>query len=260
MFIAGILLGLSIVILALWRRWLTVSGAAAALFVGGLTLVFGGWPFVLPLLFFFTTASLLSKLQNEPKRRAARRFDKSHERDAMQVLANGGLGALAALAYGLTNTTVWFACFLGVMATVAADTWATEVGTLSKSRPRSILTGKAVAPGMSGGVSALGLAASLVAGTFTGAAGALTGAWPTTAPMVLGSIAGLAGSLADSLLGATLQRHYWDPDRKELTERAHVNGKPLELRRGIRWINNDVVNIIAAAFGGLIGVVLWMLI
>ena len=67
-------------------------------------------------------------------------------------MANGGLGALIAMANALLPSPVWFYLFTGVMATVTADTWATELGTLSKNPPRLITTGKPVAPGTSGGV------------------------------------------------------------------------------------------------------------
>lgn len=44
-------------------------------------------------------------------------------------MANGGLGALIAMANALLPSPVWFYLFTGVMATVTADTWATELGT-----------------------------------------------------------------------------------------------------------------------------------
>ncbi|MEM7131484.1 MAG: DUF92 domain-containing protein [Chloroflexota bacterium] len=252
-----LLIGLFILVIALWRGWLTRSGAAAALLVGTITLGFGGMTFVVPLLTFFITSSLFSKVQSNAKRAAAQRFDKSHQRDAMQVLANGGLGALAALGFGLTQDPRWFAFFLGAMATVTADTWATELGTLSKGPPRSLITGRVVPVGMSGGISVLGLVASIGGGMLIGAVGALAGGGALGWLMLLGGATGLIGSLLDSLLGATLQRQYWDPNRQEMTEKSARGGHPLVLSRGLSWMGNDVVNLLAAAGGGFCAALLW---
>src|SRR5207237_5024631 len=95
---------------------------------------------------------------------AADKFSKGSERDIGQVAANGGLGTLLALAYGLTPSPALRrslrAGFTGTLATATADTWATELGVLSPRPPRLVTTGKRVAPGTSGGISLLGTAAS----------------------------------------------------------------------------------------------------
>ena len=68
---------------------------------------------------------------------------------------------------------VWWLIFVGVMATVNADTWATEIGGMSKSIPRSIMNGKPVPAGTSGGITGLGLLASLLGGAFIGLVGGM---------------------------------------------------------------------------------------
>src|SRR5262249_15057089 len=60
------------------------------------------------------------------------------------------------------------AAFVGAMATANADTWATEVGTLSTEEPRLITTGEPVAPGTSGGVTLLGTGAALAGAVSVG--------------------------------------------------------------------------------------------
>lgn len=259
MYIVALLLGLIIVLAGVWRGWLTRTGALAALTVGGTTLTFGGLPLAVPLVTFFLTSTLLSKADSAAKDLASQRFEKGHARDALQVLANGGVVALAAFGSWLSSDPRWFVLGLGAVAAVTADTWATELGTLSQTPPRSVITGRSVGPGASGGVTLLGTAASIAGGLLIGGVGALFVEEPPRA-LIAGAVAGSFGSLLDSLLGATCQRHYWDPVHRELTEKSERDGRPLSLRRGVPWVNNDVVNLFAALGGGICAVLLWMVV
>ena len=58
---------------------------------------------------------------------------------------------------------------VAVVATVNADTWATELGVLSKNKPIFILTGKPVTTGTSGAISLGGTIAGFVGAFFIGA-------------------------------------------------------------------------------------------
>ena len=56
------------------------------------------------------------------KKIASEKFDKGHRRDFGQVMANGGLGAVVALLSSLLVSPIWLLLFVGIMATVTADT------------------------------------------------------------------------------------------------------------------------------------------
>ena len=152
-----------IVLLARWRRALSRSGMVGALLVGTLTFGLGGWRWGILLGVFFVSSSLLSHFKEAEKKAVSEKFDKGHERDFAQALANGGVGALVAVAATLWPWGGWLPFFVGVMATVNADTWATELGTLSRRPPRLISSGRIVEPGTSGGVSSFGTLVSLPA-------------------------------------------------------------------------------------------------
>lgn len=255
----ALLISVVIVALALWRGSLSRSGAVAALVVGTATYGLGGWVWGVLLGLFFVSSSLLSHFKEEQKRTAAEKFEKGHQRDMWQVLANGGLGALLALLSALFPSPLWFFFFLGVMATVTADTWATELGTLSKEPPRLITTGEHVDVGTSGGVSLLGTAVSLLGGLLIGlAAGLLQNMrgekmWVRTA--VAGALGGLAGSLLDSLMGATVQQiYYCDTCGKDTERKKHKCGTQTRPLRGWSWLNNDLVNLLSSIAGGLVAV------
>lgn len=241
------------------RGSLSTSGVAGAVLVGTLTFGFGGWNWGLLLAVFFVSSSLLSHYKESEKRAAAEKFDKTHRRDLAQAFANGGAGAIAALLNVVLPAPLWFPFFTGVMATVNADTWATELGTLSRQPPRLITTGRIVEVGTSGGVSVLGTAVSLVGGLVIGLVGALTQRKKGAGPLIFAAaVAGLVGSLFDSLLGATVQQiYYCDHCAKETERKVHKCGYATRSLRGWSWLNNDLVNLLASLVGGLVAVIIW---
>ena len=203
-------------------RWLTGGGAVAALAVGGATVWEMGWRGLALLLAFFVTSSVLTK--------------STRGRTARQVFANGGVAALAA-ALGS-----WPA-FAGALAAATSDTWATEIGSLSRTPPRLITTRQMVPPGTSGGMTALGTGAGALAAAFIAALAVVLvprAAGPGSAePIRFGAAvaaAGIGGMLIDSLIGATLQG----------------DERGVRLDRGFAWLDNDAVNLAATTAGAAI--------
>lgn len=257
-------LGLSTTIggLAVRRGSLSPSGWLGAVLVGTLTFGFGGWDWGLTLIVFFLSSSLLSHYKEAIKeRRAAEKFAKGGRRDILQVLANGGLGALCALLYAVSGRPPELAAlFIGLMATVNADTWATELGVLSPHPPRMIHTGRIATPGTSGGITLFGSGASAAGALLIGGA-ALLFDWlftSTSGPawwmLPAATIGGIAGSLTDSLLGATVQAIYVYPDGRETERKAAHDGRPNAFHHGWRWLDNDLVNLISSLVGALVTV------
>ena len=255
------LISLLIAALAYWRGSLSRSGVVGALIVGTLIFGLGGWDWGVLLGIFFVSSSLLSHFKEEEKKEVAEKFDKGHKRDIGQVMANGGLGSLAAVLNVLFPSPAWFPLFIGVMATVTADTWATELGTLAKQPPKLITTGRTVEVGTSGGVSALGTIVSLAGGLIIGlSAGLLSTEITVGIAAFIGAAGGLAGSLFDSLLGATVQRiYYCDPCQKETERKIHKGHHETRPLRGWSWLDNDLVNLIASAVGGFMAFGIWLL-
>ncbi|WP_420629054.1 DUF92 domain-containing protein [Candidatus Leptofilum sp.] len=248
-----------VAVLAYWRGSLAPSGVAGALLVGTIICGLGGWVWGILLALFFVSSSLLSHYKEREKQAVAEKFDKGHQRDLGQVLANGGGGALVALIYGIFPSSWWFLLFLGIMGTVTADTWATELGTLSKRPPRLITTGRIVPVGSSGGISLFGTAVSFMGGLLIGLTAGLLTQMNLVGLTITGGIGGLAGSLCDSFLGATVQQiYYCDVCEKETEKKAHC-GQPTRPIRGWGWMNNDVVNFLSSFFGGGTAVLVYSL-
>ena len=236
------------------------------------------------LLAFFVSSVALSRAGKARKRELVD-IGKGGARDALQVLANGGVATTCVVVWawrgGDDAALPWFLAFAGAYAAATADTWGTEIGTLARGLPRSILTGKPLATGLSGGVSAPGTAAEIAGAILIGLvapfalvlaahgngvghfvlrahADAAFAPYLATlglvtlfvAPVVTG---GIAGAVADSLLGATLQDRRWCPTcARECETDPHVCGTPTQRRRGLAWLSNDGVNFAATATGALV--------
>lgn len=243
---------------AAWRaRSLTMSGALAATVVGAGIMISGGWRWGLLLIAFFLSSSLLSRVVARVRPSQGLNVKRGATRDAVQVVANGGIAFVIALVWLITERDWLAVAFAASVAAAAADTWATEIGAFSKRRPRLITTGKPVERGVSGGVSMLGTIASIAGAVFIAGIAALVLDLVSVSPaslLVCATIAGVAGSLTDSLLGATLQIHYRCPQCNELTERpVHRCGTTSIPARGHQLFTNDTVNTLAIAVGATIG-------
>jgi uncharacterized protein (TIGR00297 family) len=183
----------------------------------------------------------------------------SRARDAWQVLANGGLFAVAAVTWGVSGSWEAGLFGFGALAAATADTWATEIGMALDAAPRSIISFKPVTPGTSGGVSAFGLGAAVAGSFFISLLAVASLAIPFDIPRLEAVlVGGLAGTIADSLLGASVQSRRWCEACGAWTERrVHTCGFRSRHRGGFSWVTNDVVNLLSTAVGGLVAVSAW---
>jgi uncharacterized protein (TIGR00297 family) len=262
-FFGGFLLALLVAFIGWRMQALSSSGVWAAVISGGLIFGLGGIPWAVLLLTFFVSSSALSKAFSQRKRSMNEKFSKGSRRDWQQVLANGGLGVFLVLLYFLFPEKDWiWIAYVGAMAAVNADTWATEVGVLSRTPPRLIITGEVVERGTSGGITLIGSLAAFLGGLLV----SLVAAFITPnihLPLFIlgGSLGGMAGALVDSVLGASVQGIYFCPSCQKETERhpLHSCGTETNPVRGWRWVNNEVVNFSCSCVGAIAAVALWFL-
>ncbi len=293
--VASSLIGL----LAYRRGSLTRSGALGAIIIGTTIFGFGGWAAGLTLIAFFVSSSALShfKQNNTRKQRAAEMFEKGGQRDLWQALANGGAAAVFAVIWGVNRfafdsdpTRAYYLDLIslfgmiGALATVNADTWATELGVLNTKQPRLITTLRPVAPGTSGAISLLGIFAALGGAAFISVVfsallylqaqqEAIPGLRESQFQDIIElfqtvvrflpifTLGGLLGSLFDSFLGATVQAMYYSEARQKETEKPYErDGTPNRPLRGWHWMTNDWVNFISSVFGALVSAGLAMLV
>lgn len=244
-----ILLSLAVSVFALRRNALSTAAALGAFFLAVVLYLAGGPLFFILLMVFFFSSTFLSHFKASLKDPIeARIHAKSGPRDIIQVGANGGAALIMAVPFALSQNPAYLVAVAASFAACNADTWASEIGILSRKAPISLITFKPVNPGLSGGVSVLGLVASLggsavVALTYgfyqiaAGNNGLLL--WSQVGIITIG---GLLGSILDSLMGAVIQAKYISHETGELTEKPDHNNKPNQLYSGITFVNNDFVN------------------
>ena len=249
-------------LLTVWPlRWLRTGGAAAAWALGVLVVyAFGrggttaAWAGFAALFAPFVVATVLGKLPGAARDRG---------RTAKQVLANGlpaAIGSVLMLVPGWEAFGFHFV--LGSLSCLGADTCATEIGVRYGGVPRSVLSGRALPAGESGGITSAGLTASLLGALLAPGACLLLERPPGVPGNILAAIlglyacAGFGAALLDSVLGATLQYRGRAPGG-EVVEARQVAGRTTERVSGWAWLDNDAVNLVAGLAGGLLAVALF---
>ncbi|MDG6898617.1 MAG: DUF92 domain-containing protein [Nitrososphaerota archaeon] len=229
-------------------------GFIASVAVGCSILLGGGWDWFIVVAVFFTLGVAFTWYKYGYKKKLGGAQEKGGARNWPNILANGGISSLAAIIYFFQPSTLVAALFLGSMSTAAADTVATELGLLSKKKPRLITDlSKEVAPGTSGGVSLLGFVGALVASGVIGTMAILLGIMH--APILLLTVSvvgGLFGAIFDSLLGAAVQRKGYCAVCKRPTESLTHCGEMTTRTSGVPFIENNMVNLLATLAGGAV--------
>eukprot|EP01038_Epipyxis_sp_PR26KG_P010954 gene10954-14709_t len=279
---------------------LSSSGALAALAVGFFSITSslrGG----LIMLAFYYSSSKLTKLKHDVKMNLEEGYAIGGNRNAIQVFASSLLATvLSVVLYFIfrgedsvilsscINTTDLQKvvmhennrlCSIGWSAVVShyacanGDTWASEVGILSKSKPRLVTTLflREVPKGTNGGISILGTLASTAGGCFIGVifwiVPIITKLFQSLSingndiyresPIILiGALSGFLGSLIDSLLGATLQATYYSTDKKRIVKKFPSSDKSVVCICGNDILSNEAVNFLSIAATMLLSIVM----
>ena len=231
-----------------WKfQALTLSGSLGMVGMGVVLAVVGGWEWLVPIAVFFISSTLLGCLQHDDDESAERR-------DIWQVLSNGVVPTLGCLIlllgedYRDTAITV----YIGAVAATNADTWATEIGMRFGGSTRDIVSGMAVAPGSSGGITGIGTFAALMGGVVIAVSSAVL-----DLPCIEGkhclffmSIAGWIGSMVDSLLGSGAQKRYRCRRCGQATEMPYHCGIHTSVRSG--FLTSNQVNCLATCMGAFV--------
>lgn len=249
----GIVVAFALV--AIGARAIDRRGFLASVAVGYPILLGGGWSWFVIVATFFVLGVAFTWHRYEFKKSIGSAQEKGGTRNWPNILANGGVASLLGLAEFLGGGVVFAALFVGAVSAAASDTVATELGLLNKSPPRLIIDPRTVvAPGTSGGVSAMGFVGTFLASALIGlVAGALgvVGGLGLLSVLGISVSGGLVGSVADSLAGATIQRKSNCVVCGKPSENLIHCGEPTRFASGLMFVDNHAVNVLATIFGAL---------
>jgi uncharacterized protein (TIGR00297 family) len=218
-----VLLILSIIMLiCIRKKKLTIPAALLAGVIGAVTFLGTSWIGLLSLLLFFILGVWATSHRKDLKAKITTEGVHPESRKASQVFANGGVAGIASFIACLDTSRValYELMVAASLASALADTLSSELGMVYGRNFYNICSFKREPKGLDGVVS--------LEGTLIGAAGAglvalLYASFDKMWIIVL--LAGVLGNLADSILGATLERN--------------------------KYIGNDVVNFLNTLFAAI---------
>lgn len=262
MFIS-VLIGLSISALiaglAYLKKSLDKSGVIAAALFGTIIYTFGGFLVWGSLIFFFISSSLITKLNenNDQKHTKGRNY--------IQVIANSLVVTLFTILYYIYQSEIFLLAAVVAISTSNSDTWASEIGAMSKGKTFYILNFKVAPKGVSGAISGLGTFASLVGALFIGVV--FVGLYAINHTITLNqafyfgfviTLCGFLGNLIDSYLGGLIQAKYRGLETGTYTEKRWLPNEKVVLASGLALITNDMVNLLSALAASILTVIFFI--
>lgn len=255
-FVLPIILTPFVIALVLEKKVLTKWGLALAMLLDAVIAVFlGNFGFVLLCTFLFGSV-IIDKLKKRAKRvdSVAKKGDC---RDAVQVTANGLIPMLMAIMYAITHSTAFIVGYVAALAEAFADTAASGIGMYSKN-VFDIFKMKRTKHGLSGGMSVIGTAASLV-GAFVISFVSLIFDVIAWRFLIIAALCGFAGSVFDSFLGSLFQVKYKCSKCNEITEKTEHCGQATAKVSGFYFFDNDVVNLLSGLFSAVLGALFYLI-
>lgn len=200
----ALIVTLAFTALARWVRGVTLSGAVAGAVVCFLLYSCVGAGAFLGLVSVFALTWVSTRLGYRRKQRLGT-AENREGRTAAQVLANLAVSAGCAALFAAGGRAVFLLAMAAAFSEAAADTVSSELGQAGNDRVRLITTWQLVPAGTDGGVSVAGTLSGITAAALVGLV-CVMGKLVRFPQLGIPIVAGVIGMLADSFMGAILER------------------------------------------------------
>jgi len=184
------------------KNILTRYGSLSAYLLGVFLISLPGTVWIIPVLVFFLTSVIFTKINGSVNRKA----DDTNRRNIWQVCANIFFAVVSSAGFIITENDIFIYFYITLVATVTADTWASEIGPVFSKKCFSLSDFKFKESGISGGVSLQGTAAALAGSFFISALSyyLFFHSIDSTIISIL-ALAGFAAVFVDSIFSAFLE-------------------------------------------------------
>lgn len=245
-----VLAAMGVIFVLVISRSMTYWGSLASGAIGFIYYLGGGLFAFLFIMVPTVAVVILSLIKKTLKREAEEQVVKrGSKKDLIQVLANGLAPTILFIIHLFVHQQ--FLVLAALVATTAlySDSFSSDVGVLSRKRPYDFLRRKSVDPGVSGGITLLGSFSGLIVSALGGLTLYLH--YHLALPyLFLLMLLPLVGPLVDTILGSSLQAQYRCGICGKITEKTLHCGEKTSLVKGLKWLNNDMVNLISLFVSG----------
>ncbi|RYZ30437.1 MAG: DUF92 domain-containing protein [Chitinophagaceae bacterium] len=185
---------------------LTVGAALAGGIIGTIIFIGVGWTGIVSMTAFFLMGTLATSWKKKTKQVLGLAQENTGRRTIGQVVANAGAGGLLGLfaIFFPQYSSVWLFLVACAFSSATADTVSSELGSVYGKRFYDILSFSNGQRGLDGMISFEGTILGIAGSCIVAAIYSFAQEWNETFLWIV--LAGTIGNLADSILGATLER------------------------------------------------------
>ena len=241
-YIIGFFIATLLFAITFYGKHLTLSGAVLVAIIVATFSFFSQWRMLILLLITYTVLMLIDKTTRKIRYPINNGIlDNAGARSAKQILANGAIALLATVLFVITENREFLILFAVGVGETFVDSIASDIGVLSKKIPRDICTWKQITPGLSGGISSLGIVASIIATILFGVLSYVCIRTSVGESLII-MVFSFLGSIIDSLIGSRLQVKYQCTICNGFTEKKNHCDIQTKYISGIKLMDNCAVN------------------
>ena len=269
--ITGLAVGLVLAVLGILFKALTWDGALAGFYFGIIILGLGSWTWGVMYFAFVILGTLFTFVGRNKKSIVIQEFEKGGTaRDSIQAMVNSIVPAFLAFLIVLIRHPIITVMAAGAIAVSLGDTFGTEIGSLSRLKPRlSTKPWIKVEKGTPGAISILGILASITGAAIIGSIGfgvaridILTSEVmpiPFWLLIIYATIGGIFGAYLDSVFACTIQKMNKCVMCGKITEKSIHCQKKTKYHSGKKWMQNDIVNLFSIIGGSVISLICFLI-